>query len=156
MVKENDYFGFEVSLDALKGAAFFNQTAERIYLGDKGYKNKNEEMTDMEKELYESFDSNMGKYLFLKGLEKHNDNTLEEVEEKRRYLTKVAMFDSKDKDKVLNRIKLLDKLMTMNNDCEYITLYNKERHDAIFFKPTHNDLKKIYKSKAEKQYKITR
>ena len=111
MVKEDDYFGLEVSLDAVKGAAFFNQTAERIYLGDKGYKNKDEEMTPLEKELYGNFESNMGKYLFLVGLDKHNGNTLEEVEEKRRYLTKVAMYDKKDKDLVSKRIKLLDKLM---------------------------------------------
>ena len=147
MVKENDYFGLEVSLDALKGAAFFNQTAERIYEGDKGFKNKNEEMTSLEKEIYESFESNMAKYLFLIGLEKHNDNTLEEIEEKRRYLIKVAMYDKKDKDLAGKRIKLVDKLMEESVGCEYVTLYNKDRFDTVFFKPSHDELAEFLNKK---------
>ena len=152
MQLENDYFELEVKIDAIIAEVFSNNTVETICFGNAGYKNKNDKMNDLEKDLYNSFNNDIQKYLFLNGLQKFNNKDLEDVLEKRKYLTSVMAFEEKDKDLITERINMLDKLMTNYIDIDYKTIYNKEENTMMFLKPTYKELEEKLSPKKVLKY----
>ena len=141
----NDYLKTEVIINTLKGKLNFNNNTKKlVMIGNNGYKNEEELMSDSEKELYNSFNTDVEKYVFLKGLEKYNSNDLEDVLEKRRYLTATILNIKEDRESTKEKVLLLDKMMSDEVGIEYETYYNSLKNVAVFAHPTYNEIKEKF------------
>ena len=116
-------------------------------MGNNGYKNEEELMNNSEKELYKSFNTDIERYVFLKGLEKYNYNDYENILEKRRYLTAMILNIKEDRKYTKEKIYLLDKMMSENTGIEHETYYNSLKNVAVFAHPTYNELKEKFNNK---------
>ncbi len=138
----NEYFGIEVIINTIKGKLNFNNNTKKlVMIGNNGYKNEEELMSDTERELYNSFDTDVEKYVFLKGLEKYNSNELEDILEKRRYLTAAILNIKENRESTKDKILLLDKMMSEDTNIKHETYYNSFKNVAVFASPTYKELK---------------
>ncbi len=145
---DNNYSKKEVIINTIKGKINFNNTTKKLVtMGNNGYKNEEELMNNSEKELYKSFNTDIERYVFLKGLEKYNYNDYENILEKRRYLTAMILNIKEDRKYTKEKIYLLDKMMSENTGIEHETYYNSLKNVAVFAHPTYNELKEKFNNK---------
>ncbi len=126
----------KIKMTALKGYVNFKSHSKKLVtLGENGYKNENEKMTEDEQKLFNTFENTVQKYVFLNGLNEYDFTNSDDLKEARIYLIKSAMYDCDDNNKIKERILLIDEFLSNKTGDTYETLYNSTKNKAVLFEP---------------------